>query len=207
MIKAKHNPFFIKFFRFYSRFMIERHFREVKIKGTYFEKERPVLLIGNHFSWWDGFIANYLNNLIFRRRFHIMMLEEQLEPRPFLNKAGAYSIRKKSRDIVESLNYTKGLLKDKNNIVVVYPQGEIQSLYNYPVKFQKGITSVLNDLKDEVDIVFMVALVDYFSHRKPALTLGLKVYKGGNASDTDEMQEAYNKFMKQMVSEQTEQES
>jgi 1-acyl-sn-glycerol-3-phosphate acyltransferase len=186
--------------------MLKWHFREIKIKGTYFEKERPILLIGNHFSWWDGFIANYLNNVIFRRRFHIMMLEEQLEPRPFLNKAGAYSIRKKSRDIVESLNYTRELLDDKNNLVAVYPQGEIQSLYHYPLEFQKGITSVLNRLKDEVDIVFLVALVDYFSHRKPALTLGLKVYKGGNTSVTDEMEEAYNDFMKQMIREQNEKE-
>ena len=204
MIKAKHSPLYVRFFRFYSRHMIFRHFREIKIKGAYTGKELPVLLIGNHFSWWDGFIANYLNAIIFKKRFHVMMLEEQLEPRLFLNKAGAYSIKKNSRDVVESLEYTKDLLKSAKNLVTIYPQGEIQSLYHYPLEFEKGITSVLKKLENKVDIVFLVALVDYFSHKKPTLTLALKEYPAYSSSSVKELEDAYNDFMIRMIKEQKE---
>ena len=204
MIKAKHNLFYVWFFRFYSKFMLKRHFSNVKLKGSYTEKNLPVLLIGNHFSWWDGFIANYLNNLIFKRKFHVMMLEEQLKSRLFLNKAGAYSIKKDSRDIVKSLNYTKELLTSTNNLVTIYPQGEIQSLYHYPLKFEKGISSVLKKLDNEVDIVFLVSLVDYFSNRKPNLTIGFQEYKNGKKGDTGDIEKHYNEFMKHLISEQKE---
>ncbi|MFP4526521.1 MAG: hypothetical protein ACLFNL_09025, partial [Bacteroidales bacterium] len=114
MITAMHHSWYERFFRFYSRFMLSNHFRRIIINGSYTEKNRPVMLIGNHFSWWDGFIANYLNMVVFKKRFHIMMLEEQLKPRMFLNKAGAYSIKKQTRDVVNTLNYTVELMKDKN---------------------------------------------------------------------------------------------
>ena len=204
MIKARHNPFHVRFFRFYSRFMLYKHFREINLKGSYNEKNLPVLLIGNHFSWWDGFIANYLNSILFRRRFHIMMLEEQLETRLFLNKAGAYSIKKKSKDMVESLRYTQEILNKNKNLVALYPQGEIQSLYHYPVKFEKGISSVIKDIPNKVQIVFLAALVDYFSYRKPTLTLALQEYNPEEGITTTELENAYNKFFIQMINDQKE---
>lgn len=203
MIKARHNPFFVRFFRFYSKFMLHRHFNEINIKGSFTDKNMPVLIIANHFSWWDGFIANYLNNLLFQRRFHIMMLEEQLRQRMFLNKAGAYSIKKNSRDVVNTLNYTVELMKDKNNIVVMYPQGSIQSVYHYPLEFEKGVEAILNR-SQEVDVYFLVALVDYFSHRKPALTLGIKEYPFEEPVSTLTIQEAYNEYMQFLIVRQTE---
>jgi 1-acyl-sn-glycerol-3-phosphate acyltransferase len=184
--------------------MLYWHFREVKLKTDYNEKQVPILLIGNHFSWWDGFIANYINNLLFKRKFHVMMLEEQLKSRMFLNKAGAYSIRKNTRDVVNTLNYTSDLLKNKENLVTIYPQGRIQSLYHYPLEFEKGITSILDKLNNEVKIIFLVSLVDFFSHKKPTLTLGLEEYSKKAYNSAQAMQDAYNDFMLRMINQQKE---
>ncbi|MFO8233897.1 MAG: lysophospholipid acyltransferase family protein [Bacteroidales bacterium] len=203
MIKAKHNFWYERFFRFYSRFMLSRHFRRIILKGTYSEMHRPVLMIGNHFSWWDGFIANYLNMLVFKKRFHVMMLEEQLKPRMFLNKAGAYSIKKNSMDVVHTLNYTTELLKNEENLVVMYPQGRIQSVYQYPLTFEKGTETILNRTEN-VKLVFQVSLVDYFSYQKPTLTLGFKEYPYGGTVSTGVLQNEYNAFMKELIQEQKE---
>lgn len=203
MIKAKHSFWYERFFRFYSRFMLSNHFRKIILDGSYTETERPVMLIGNHFSWWDGFIANYLNNVVFKKQFHIMMLEEQLKPRMFLNKAGAYSIQKHSRDVVNTLNYTVELLTDKNNIVVMYPQGSIRSIYHYPLEFEKGVEFILNR-SEEVDVYFLTALVDYFSHRKPSLIIGIKHYPFNKPVNREAIQVAYNKYMQSLILEQTE---
>lgn len=204
MIKARHNPFFVRFFQFYSRFMIYNHFKEVRLKGEFRDKGKPVLLIGNHFSWWDGFIANYLNSLVFDRTFHVMMLEDQLDKRMFLNKAGAYSIRKNSRSAIESLSYTKDLLSDSHNLVTIYPQGEIQSLYHYPVSFQKGIVNLIQGLEDQIQVIFLAALVDYFSSRKPSLTLGLVEYHPDHSFCLEHLQKAYNKHLQKMIENQKE---
>ncbi len=106
IIKSRHRLFFTWFFRIYSIQMIRWHFRKVTINGEFQDRGLPVMLIGNHFSWWDGFIANFLNIKVFHRKFHVMMLEEQLNSRRFLNKAGAYSIKKGSRSVIESMQYT-----------------------------------------------------------------------------------------------------
>ncbi len=71
------------------------------------------------------------------------MLEEQLRKHMYLNKAGGFSVRKGSRSIVESLGYTAELLNDKNNLVLMFPQGRIESMHKQDFVFEKGIEYVL----------------------------------------------------------------
>jgi len=195
MIKSRHRPFFAWFFRYYSRLMIQRYFREVTIHGSLDDQGLAVLLIGNHFSWWDGFIANLINSRVFRRKFHVMMLEEQLRSRMFLNKAGAYSIKKGSRSVIESLSYTADLLSKKDNLVVLYPQGEFESVYRVPVSFEKGIGTAISKVQNKIHLVFYAALVDYFSYRKPSLSIYLKEIPQELALDPADLESAYNAFL------------
>ena len=151
-------------------------------------------MIGNHFGLWDGFIANLLNIRFLHRRIHVMMLEEQLQNRMFLNKAGAYSINPGSRSVVESLEYTADLLEDAKNLVVLYPQGEFQSVHDRIIRFQPGIMKVISRLKHPVQVVFYAALVDYFSHRKPVLTLYFADLPVPVPTSIQALEDAYNEF-------------
>ena len=197
MIKARHKALYVKFFNFYSRWMIRWHFRKVRINGHVQNGSFPILMIGNHFSWWDGFIACYINEAVFRKKFHIMMLEEQLRPRMFLNRAGAYSIRRGSRDALETLKYTAGLLHDPGNLVVLYPQGELESIYGFPVKFEKGIEAIALKSATVYHLVFYSALLDYFSHRKPLLNIYLKEVPANVSLSVEALQSAYNDFLQE----------
>jgi 1-acyl-sn-glycerol-3-phosphate acyltransferase len=149
-------------------------FKKVVYHTDVADRELPVFMIGNHFSWWDGFIALHINQKLFHRKFHIMMLEDQLRDRMFLNKAGAYSIRKGHRSMIETFNYTHLLLRDPQNMVVMYPQGKIYSLHDHPFTFEKGWYRIIEKLEQPVQIIFYHALVDYYSNRKP--TLNIYVY-------------------------------
>lgn len=182
--------------------MIRWHFRQVSIHGNFQDKGLPVLLIGNHFSWWDGFIANLLNIRIFHRKFHIMMLEEQLSARMFLNKAGAFSIKKGSRSVMESIQYTVELLGRKENLVVLYPQGEFESIYKIPVSFENGVSVIISGLKNEYQLIFYVALVDYFAHRKPSLRIYISEVPAGPALDKQMLESAYNEFLSACILQQ-----
>jgi len=202
MIPARHHWFYVTFFRYYTRFMLRWYFRKVVIKGDIQDRGLPVLLVGNHFSWWDGFFANYMNDVIFQRKFHVMMLEEQLKKRMFLNKGGAFSIRKHSPSVIETIQYTRGLLSDPGNLVTLYPQGEIRSMFDYPVRFEKGPEKFLRGLEGQVQVFFMTALIDYFSHTRPSVTLALREYEPGGRVCVSDMEKQFNQLLLDMVAEQ-----
>lgn len=205
MIKARHHWLYVKFFRYYTRFMLRWHFRKVDMDADIEDKGLPVLLIGNHFSWWDGFFANYLNDQVFSRKFHVMMLEEQLQKRMFLNKGGAFSIRKHSPSVVETIRYTRQLLSDPANLVTMYPQGAINSMFNYPVRFEKGPEKMLRGLEKDVQVFFVIALIDYFSHTRPTVTLALREYDPGSGIQIQDMEQAFNSHLKDLIEQQKEQ--
>ncbi|MFZ2286018.1 MAG: lysophospholipid acyltransferase family protein [Bacteroidales bacterium] len=201
IIKARHNPFFDRFFSFYSRNGLKRHFHRVLFDCTADTANRPVLLIGNHFSWWDGFISYRVNDLCLHKKFHIMMLEEQLENRLFLNKAGAFSIKRGSRSVVESLQYASGLLHEGENLVAVYPQGTIASLHRRPVRFEKGVERIIAGASEKLMILFYVALPDWFSEKKPSLTVRVIEYAARERSASD-LEETYNMFLDECITRQ-----
>ena len=205
MIKASHNKLYEVFFDNYIRLLLKIDFREVNIIRPGLEdQEKAVLLLGNHFSWWDGFFARYINNRVFRRRFHVMMLEDPLKKRMFLNKLGAFSIKKNSKTGLESLEYAAGLLEDKNNLVLLFPQGSIQSHHNRPLTFEKGWFRILNKISGHFQVVFMAGLVDYFSHRKPTLSIYLENYNPGEPFNKEVFQDAYNAFFENCITQQKE---
>jgi len=194
IIKARHIPLFVHFFRFYSRNGLKRHFHSVTFDCAAAIANRPVLLIGNHFSWWDGFIAYRLNDLCLHKKFHIMMLEEQLENRLSLNKAGAFSIKRGSRSMVESLQYASGLLHDNDNLLAVYPQGTITSIHRRPVRFEKGVERIIAGASENLMILLYAALPDWFSEQKPVLTVRVIEYTARERT-VEDLEETYNMFL------------
>ncbi|MCF8308330.1 MAG: lysophospholipid acyltransferase family protein [Bacteroidales bacterium] len=199
MIKARHKKPYDWFFKWYSRWMIKAHFREMEIHGNVADDGNPILVIGNHFSWWDGFIMVEVNNRLWRRYFNVMMLEEQLENHMFLNKAGAFSIKKGERSLVESLAYSGELLSDSENLVLMFPQGEIQTKYTRKFEFEKGVETILKKSQGKPQVVFSAALIEYFSYRKPRMDVYLQKLDYEIIPSTSDLQDAYNNFFKEAV--------
>ncbi len=191
MIYPKINKILVKIIDLYTLLKIKTHFKEIKIitKST-FDKEKPILILGNHFSWWDGFWMEYINIKLLKKNFYFMMLEEELIKRPLLKYAGAYSIKKNSFDILESLKFTSELLSNKNNIVLLFPQGKIQSLHIDDVKFQKGIYRIVKD--KDIEILFINNFIEYFSDIKPTVFSFIKNYKFD-----ENIEKAFNDFYKE----------
>lgn len=194
MIKANHTLIGQLFFNFYSNFRMKKHFSEIRFVGEVEDNGMPVLIIANHFSWWDGFIQLQLNNRYLKRKFHVMMLEEQLKKNMILNKGGAFSIQKNSRGMLESLNYSIDLLSDNNNVLLIFPQGEVQSLYTDNFIFEKGVDFLLKNKKIEFQCIFNINMVDYLSEKKPKLTVYFKKHKFYPASDIQQIERDFNTF-------------
>lgn len=220
MIKAAHNPLFEAFFGAYLFVHMRKSFRKITLENKVVDRRGPVLLIGNHFSWWDGFIVRHVNKRIFKRRLHLMMDEEQLEKRRFLSRLGAFSIRKNSRSALESLQYAADVLKDPDNLLVLFPQGRFQSLHQHPVNFEKGWYRILKQAPPNVQLVFMASLIDYFAYSRPHLTVYLQDFPFSQSSgqpdkhllntaeeqhafsNGDDVEHAYNEFLKRCIEHQ-----
>jgi 1-acyl-sn-glycerol-3-phosphate acyltransferase len=200
VLKARHHFLIYPFFRFYAGWIIHRHFGLVELKNEFDDRDLPVLLLSNHVSWWDGFFAMYLNVKVLRRKFYFMMLEEQLKKFYFFNKTGGFSIRKKSRGVVESINYTAELLRDQGNMVLLFPQGKIESIYKTSFQFESGIGRIVEKADCRIHILFMANLIDYFSNKKPGLYIYVSEYQY-EKFDTKSIQDAYNLFYARCISE------
>lgn len=201
ILKAKHNFLIYPFFQWYALWLIKRKFSKANIIGSFNDKNLPVLLISNHISWWDGFWAMYLNLKILKRKYHFMMLEEQLRKYWFFNYTGGFSVNKKAKSVIETLNYTSELLSDANNMVLVFPQGEIQSLHLQTFQFEKGINHILRGKEERIQILFLANLVDYFSTPKPNINIYIQEYQG-LPINVESIENGYNEFYKQSVEHQ-----
>ena len=179
MIDAKHNFFYYLFFKFYTQFKIKLNFEKVCLQGNFIDRNKPILILANHQSWWDGFWLNYFNEKITQRKLYFMMLEEQLLKYKFFNKIGGFSIKKNSKDAVCSINYTIKLLENPLNAVFLFPQGEIQSIYTDYIHFEKGISKIINK-SSNIQVLFVCNFIEYFSYQKPSLFMYFKEWETQN---------------------------
>jgi 1-acyl-sn-glycerol-3-phosphate acyltransferase len=194
MIRAKHTWLYRLFFRNYFRYILRKDFRKINLDGKFSDKGMPILLICNHISWWDGFFPYEINLMLFNRKFHIMMLEDQLQKIRFFRRLGAFSINPGKRSALESLNYAKEILTDSRNLLVLFPQGRIYSQYTTEIKFRKGWFRIVENAASPLQIVFMASLTDYFSFRKPGLYVYLEEYQRSENPDLTDIEESYNNF-------------
>ena len=119
MLTANHHRFIYPFFQYYTEYLLKRRFHSVQIFGDFEDRGLPVLLIANHIGWWDGFWAMHLMLKVLHRKFYFMMQEDQLLKYRFFNQTGAFSIRKSSREALQSLSYASSLLEEPSNMVLM----------------------------------------------------------------------------------------
>lgn len=202
MIPANHSPLGVRLWNLYSRVQLWRHFRGVHLHSNWQPRPGSVLLLQNHFSWWDGFISVNLNQRHWHRRFHVMMLEEELAKRRFLTWGGAYGISRGSRDVVEGLRYTQQLLRQPQNLVLFFPQGKIESMHRppeEPFRFEQGVERLLPEAGQ---VVLSVVLPDYFSSPKPRLDVYVQEVEQPSEQNHHTLQELFNGFYREVTERQ-----
>ncbi len=177
---------------------MKQMFYSIEFTGEIQDRKKPVLLIGNHISWWDGIWALYFNQQHLQRIFYFMMQDDQLRKNWFFQYTGGFSIQKKSKSILETINYSAELLSNSKNMVLIFPSGKIQSMYNSEFIFEKGVEKILQKVKNEVQIIFIVNLVDYFTKATPSLFSFFQEYSGANS--IMDLQERYNRFYMECIS-------
>ena len=122
-----------------------------------------------------------------------MILEYKLKKYWLFQKSGGFSVKKKSRSILESLNYSAEILSDSRNLLLLFPQGQLSSMHASSFEFEKGVERILKKVTGNIQIILGVCLTDYFSEAKPGLYIYLKEYEG-KEYDVENIQKDYNQF-------------
>ena len=190
MIYPKNNKPIRWFFHHYIRSIIKGNFQAFNYNQIEVDPNKSVLLLANHFGWWDGFLLYWLNHLLLKKRFHIMILEDTVRKVFFLKYMGAFSVVKNSRSMMESLAYAGELLQDPQNMVLIFPQARLYSNFIDDIHFERGLLRVIKKAAGKFQYVFAATFIENFQHKKPTVN----VYVQSSVMDTNSIEELKDLF-------------
>lgn len=202
MIKPKTHFLITGFFNLYIDWILKRHFQRIEFNKIAFNNNESILLLSNHFSWWDGFLLYHVNKTHFKKKFYIMVLDETMQKLSFLKYLGAFSVAKNSRQMIETLDYAAALLNDPDNMVVIFPQGKLYSNFVDDIKFEKGLFNIMNKATSKFQYVFAATFMENFNHKRAGVRMYLK--SGTTVGlDVNNMQIAYQRHYHEAKKHQT----
>jgi 1-acyl-sn-glycerol-3-phosphate acyltransferase len=187
----------------YTQWLLRKTFHEFSFNQIDTDPGKSILLIANHSSFWDALIMYKLNRKLLKKKFHVMVREDTTLHLHSLKYGGAFSINKKSRDMVESLNYATELLHDPKNLVLMFPQGKLHSNFVERIDFEKGIRRIMERSGGNFQLVFAATFIQYFRSKKPSITIYLK-NEDYHGQSLEEMRNAYQEHYGKAKKEQTE---
>ena len=193
MLAPRRNKIIYSFFSWLISLLIRRDFQKFDFNTVSFEQNRAILILSNHLSWWDGFWIFQINRIHFKKRFHVMITEENYQKVWFLKYLGCFSVKKNSRSVIQTLEYAGRLLDDPQNLVLIFPQGKLYSGHTDQIQFQKGLMSMINISSKKFQYIFSAIFVDYFEHRKASVTCYLEGWEGAEFTSLQLIKSAYNK--------------
>lgn len=200
-IRVRHHRLLYPFFRWYAQRRINKEFHTTNLIGSVVPKYAAILVISNHTTWWDGFWINHLNESCFKKRFTFLMRNDQLQKHWYFKYTGGIPIEKGSRSAVESLKFCSTLLNSPKYMLLIFPQGEIQSIHKSTFIFEKGTEWLLKNSPSNIQLIFAANLVDYFSNAKPTLNIYYEEYCATEKSILA-IQSAYQNFYERSIEKQ-----
>jgi 1-acyl-sn-glycerol-3-phosphate acyltransferase len=205
MIYPKNNRLMKWMFDTYVKWLVGKTFRQFLYNEVELDSNRSVLLVANHFSFWDGLILYVLNDKLLHKKFHVMILEDTARREGMLRYAGAFSVSKNSRDVLESLNYAAELLSQPGNLLLMFPQGKLYSNFVNRVHFEQGLLKIIKKAEGKFQLLFAATFIQYLKHKKPSVTVYLKT-ESETYSDKaiDDVQGAYQQHYDASKLQQTE---
>lgn len=117
---------------------------------------RPLVLVANHVSWFDGFLLREIQRRVRPTAvFHTVMLESELRANPILRALGGVGfdpdrpmgLRRVVRRLAElSRRADGGAGGGTAPVVAFFPQGRIYPSFRDPLGFQPGVRLLIRGL-------------------------------------------------------------
>ena len=140
------------FHRFLRPFL-KRHFHAVaiesKCRGSLdFESDEPLLIYGNHPSWWDPLIAHFLNRCLFpTRQFYAPIDAQALEQYSVFGKLGFYGVQMSTTSGAAAfLKQTTAILNGGQTAIWITPEGRFSDARDHTADLMPGLSHMCTKL-------------------------------------------------------------
>ncbi|MGH1346978.1 MAG: lysophospholipid acyltransferase family protein [Nannocystales bacterium] len=147
MIEAVRWRPFARWFRRHATRRIRSSFAAVHVRGLNTLREAaadsPVVVIANHSSWWDSLLALWLSQSeLPNSAAYGMMDASNLKRFRFFRWIGCFGVDLSSRrDGARAARYSLDLLKLRNTVLWIFPQGAEQPAH-VPLRFMPGAAGI-----------------------------------------------------------------
>ena len=175
IIKGKPlNTFLFKCCTALIGFVLKIKLNKIVIDQIEIKPNHSYLLMCNHFSFADGFLAFYLcKQVLFgknkMKRLRIMSLKKQMQKNSWLKYIGSFSVDPKRRSMKESFDYAAQILSEPGNVLLFYPQGNLESNHVRQINFEYGINEIIPNIKGNCQLIWSSNLMEYFESINPSL--------------------------------------
>lgn len=134
--------------------------------------DAPIILYGNHSSWWDAYVPMSLNEERWRRDGYVIVEDTQLSRYQFFRFCGGFSVnRSDPRSAMESLRYAVELLTGApRRLLLIFPQGEIRANDARPLRFYTGAAHIARRVVERAGqcLLYPMALrYEFIGEQKP----------------------------------------
>ncbi|MEJ7709108.1 MAG: lysophospholipid acyltransferase family protein [Pyrinomonadaceae bacterium] len=126
--------------------------------------DAPLVIYCNHSSSWDGLLAFHVSQICELDSYG-MMEEKHLRKYPFHRRLGAFSVvREDHKAALRSIDYAARLLRDKDRVLWIFPQGETAPNDVRPLKLYSGLARIIERtlVVDAIPIAMRYEFLDGF---------------------------------------------
>ncbi|MFW5883777.1 MAG: 1-acyl-sn-glycerol-3-phosphate acyltransferase, partial [Verrucomicrobiota bacterium] len=132
------------------RWRLWRHFHALRFhnEAALQDATYPLVLYGNHPSWWDTFLKLPLLQR-FGMEYWVMMEARTLGQLPWFRRCGVFGVDLESKaDRARGLRYAAGLLNDaqaaaRRRVLILYPHGRLIPQGEAWPPFERGLEGLL----------------------------------------------------------------
>ncbi|HEY2583134.1 MAG TPA: 1-acyl-sn-glycerol-3-phosphate acyltransferase [Mucilaginibacter sp.] len=205
IIKAKPLPnVVLEWSAIITSWFIGRRFNKMIINEIPVKPGHSYILMCNHFSFLDGFLAIYLSlNGIHKRQtltgFYIMSLKKQMQKHWWLKYIGAFSIVPGSPSMEESLSYAAEILSEPGNLLLYYPQGNLESAHIRHIEFKDGLSHIVPKIEGNCQLIWCSVVMEYFESTKPSVYFNMLDCGTNHDFDFETLKEKVNKHHLQAI--------
>jgi 1-acyl-sn-glycerol-3-phosphate acyltransferase len=134
----------LTFFRLITRVWFQLHFDRVLTLNTQFPATPgPLIVYGNHSSWWDPMIAVLLAARLAPQRKHYAPIDEaSLKHNRLLARIGLFPVDIASARGARQFLVASQAIAQENGVLWVTPQGRFADTREQPLAFKPGLAAL-----------------------------------------------------------------